>query len=58
MSPTVAVVKDFIEENTFLPIPGWMGANSSTESDGCRGEGFHRREHVPLHFWLDCQVVE
>ena len=58
MCPTVAVVKDFIEGNTFLPISGWMGTNSSNESGGCRGEEFHRREHV-FHFWLDgCQLVE
>ena len=52
MCPTVAVVKDFIEGNMYS-ISGWMGANSSNESDGCRGEGFHRREHVPPRFWLD-----
>ena len=38
MSPTVAVVKEYIERNTFLTIAVWMGDNSSNGSDGCRGE--------------------
>ena len=38
MSSTVAVVKEYIERNTFLTIAVWMGVNWSNESDGCRGE--------------------
>ena len=53
MSPTVAVVKEYVERNTFLTIAVWMGDNSSNESDGCRGEGVYRKEHVPHHCGLD-----
>ena len=59
MSPTIAVVKVFIEGYAFLPISVWMDANSSNEFDGCRGEGVYRKEHVPHHCGLDgCQFVD